>query len=304
MPFPWRLSFLLGLSLFVAAGEKSSSLPGVAGLKMTVRHTGRDSSSELTTYFRPDARRVEYRNLIGHRYGPHIASIERCDLGEAFELNLDQQEYDSRPYPPKPLTKEQLATWAMKPLQPAQPGAPTLRIEITTVDTGERRDFFGHAARHIVTTRKETPLEGSHTEAQESVTDGWYIDLDTSISCDLHLQSSRNKQMFVRLTAGNAPPERIEAVQKGDPETGLAVEWKMTAKSEFALPDGTRRETTSRITLRIVEFVEGPLDPALFEVPARFRKVARIDSNQPQDELSAIKIAWQQLVARAEDFFN
>ncbi len=304
MPFPLRLSFLLGLSLFAAAGEKSSSLPGAAGLKMTVRHTSRDFSSELTTYFRPDARRVEYRNLIGHRYGPHIASIERCDLGEAFELNLDQQEYDSRPYPPKPLTKEQLAKWAMKPLQPAQPGAPTLRIEITTVDTGERKDFFGHAARRIVTTRKETPLEGSRFEAQESVTDGWYIDLDTAISCDLQLRSPRNKQMFARLTAANAPQERIEAVQKGDAETGFAVEWKVTAKSEFALPDGTKRETTSRNSLRIMEFAEGPLDPALFEVPAGFRKVARIDSNQPKDELSAVKSAWQRLVVRVEDFFN
>jgi hypothetical protein len=302
MLFPLRLSFLLGICLFLVLGEKSFPLPGAAGVKMTVRHMGLGGSSEQTTYFRPDARRMEYRNVIGYQYGPHIAAIERCDLGEAFELNLDQREFDSRPYPPKPLTKEQFAKWGMKPGEAAQPGPPTLRIEIRTVDTGERKDFFGHAARHVVTTRKETPLEGSHSEAQESVTDGWYIDLDTRISCDLKWPA--NKKGFARLTARNAAPERIEFVQTGDAETGFPVEWKVTSKSDFTLPDGAKKQTTSKNDMRIVEFVEGPLDPALFEVPAGFRKVAQIDTNQPGDGLSAIKIAWQQLVAKVEDFFN
>jgi hypothetical protein len=302
MPFFLKLSFLLGFSLFLASGEKSAQLGETSGIRMTVRHTVYGTSSELTTYFRPDARRVEYRNLVGHEYGPHIASIERCDLGEAFDLNLDQREYDARPYPPKPLAKEELAKWGLRPAEVAPPSAATLRIEITTVDTGERKDFFGHAARHVVTTRKETPLEGSHSGAQESVTDGWYIDLDTRISCDL--KWSANKRGFARLTIGNAAPERIELVQTGDVETGFPVEWKATSKSEFALPDGTKSKTTSKNGMTIVEFVEGPLDPALFEVPAGFKKVALIDSNRPGDGLSAIKIAWQQLVAKVEGFFN
>ena len=200
------------------------------------------------------------------------------DLGEAFELNLDQREYDARPYPPKPLAKEELAKWGLRPAEVAPPSAATLRIEITTVDTGERKDFFGHAARRVVTTRKETPLEGSHSGAQESVTDGWYIDLDTRISCDLKWPA--NKKGFARLTIGNAAPERIEFVQTGDAETGFPVEWKATSKSEFALPDGTKSKTTSKNDMRIVEFVEGPPDPALFEVPAGFKKVALIDGLQ------------------------
>jgi hypothetical protein len=111
-------------------------------------------------------------------------------------------------------------------------------------------------------------------------------------------------QGFARLTARNAAPERIEFVQTGDAETGFPVEWKVTSKSDFTLPDGAKKQTTSKNDMRIVEFVEGPLDPALFEVPAGFRKVAQIDTNQPGDGLSAIKIAWQQLVAKVEDFFN
>jgi hypothetical protein len=71
------------------------------------------------------------------------------------------------------------------------------------VDTGERKDFFGHPARHVITTTKETPLHESHSEARESVTDGWYIDLDTRISCDLRW--SANKNGFAHITFGNAP---------------------------------------------------------------------------------------------------
>jgi hypothetical protein len=302
MFFALRLSLVLGFSLFLASGEKSAQLPATRGIKMTVRHTVYGTSSERATYFRSDARRVEYRNLIGHQFGPHIASIERCDLGEAFELNLDQHEYDARTYPPKPLAKEELAKWGLRPPQVAAQGAATLRIEVTTVDTGERKDFFGHPARHVVSATKEMPLEDSHSEERESVTDGWYIDLDTRISCDPRWPL--NKKGFARLTSGNAPLERIEFLQSGDAETGFPVESKVTSKSGFALPDGTRKETTSKISMRIVEFVEGPLDPGLFEVPTGFKKVARINSNQPGDGLSAIKIAWQQLVARVEDFLN
>jgi hypothetical protein len=303
MFFPLRLSLVLALSLFLASGEKSAQLPRASGIKMTLRQTLYGTSSEHVTYFRSDARRVEYRNLIGHQFGPHIASIERCDLGQAFELNLDQREYDARTYPPRPLAKEELVKWGLRrPPQVAPQGAATLRIEVTTVDTGERKDFFGHPARHVITTTKETPLEESHSEARESVTDGWYIDLDTRISCDLRW--SRNKNGFARITSGNAPLERIEFLQSGDAETGLPVESKVTSKSGLALPDGTKREITSKISMSIVEFVEGPLDPGLFEVPAGFKKVARINSNQPEYGLSAIRIAWQQLVAKVEDFFN
>jgi hypothetical protein len=115
MSFPLRLSLLFCLSLLLASGEKSSTLPGATGIQMTVRHTGRGILWEFTTYFRADARRQDSRSITGHRYGPRLALIERCDVGEAFDLNLDQQEYQSGPYPPKALTKEDLARLGVNP---------------------------------------------------------------------------------------------------------------------------------------------------------------------------------------------
>jgi hypothetical protein len=158
----------------------------------------------------------------------------------------------------------------------------------------------------VITSRIETPLQGSHRDAQESVRDGWYIDLDTTISCDLRSHrpgNSKGSGIFM-LTAGNAPAERIEIVQNGDAETGFPVEWRISTKSEFTRPDGTKRATTSEDKMKIIEFVEGPLDPALFEVPAGFKKVARIDANEPGEEQSMLIVAWRQIMDRVENLLH
>ncbi len=304
MIFPMRMSLLLGLSLFLASGGMTSTWPGATGVKITVRYTVAGIVSEQTIYFRADAKRIEYRKVSGHRYGPHMAGIERCDLGEAYDLNLDRQEYDSAPYPPKPLTKEQLAKSGMKPPQALPPGLPTLRIEVTTVDTGERKDFFGRTARHVITTTRETPLEGSHREAQETVIDGWYIDLDTRISCDRRWPDNKRGTGVAYLRAGNAPSERIESVQNGKAETGFPVETKMISKSLFTLPDGSEKKTDSRDMMKVIDFAEGPVNPALFEVPAAFKRMDHIDSNGLGEQQSALTLAWYRVVDKVEDLWN
>jgi hypothetical protein len=111
--------------------------------------------------------------------------IVRCDLGQSFLLRSKTGEYSSSSYPPKPPTPEQATQLAVEKSDRGESAKPTLRIETTTVDTGERQEMFGYVARHVITTRKQTPLDGSTSQPSQSVTDGWYIDLDRSISCDL-----------------------------------------------------------------------------------------------------------------------
>src|SRR2546426_2089727 len=79
--------------------------------------------------------------------------IWRCDLGQISELNLDDREYHSSPLPKWP-TREELQARAAKSPQPAQPKKPNLLVEISTVDTGERKELFGYTARHVITTRR------------------------------------------------------------------------------------------------------------------------------------------------------
>src|SRR5207253_1502333 len=92
---------------FLILGIPLLRASNASGLKMTVRHTSEGISSDQTFYIEKDRRRAEYRNWIGVHYGPQLASITRCDLGQMFELNLDAGEYVAGSYPPKPLSKEE-----------------------------------------------------------------------------------------------------------------------------------------------------------------------------------------------------
>jgi hypothetical protein len=253
-----------------------------SGTKITIQSGPPGNLSDRTTYTQVDRMRTEYRNSFGRRhpaepaYGPHLARIVRCDLGQSFELNLDTSEYTSSQYPPKPLTDEQIKARGLDRMMP--PGNPTIRVEIKTTDTGERKEMFGHAARHVITTRTQTPLDGSKSELQEMVTDGWYIDFDQQLSCEAKSSKVMRGYISSYLSVGNGrhPLEKPEFVKVGEPETGFLMDSTVTSKSP-SLHDGT----TPSFEMHVTEFAEGPLDPALFEIPAGFKLVDHIDRNPP-----------------------
>jgi hypothetical protein len=263
------------------------------GIKMTIRRVFVGNSSEQTIYVQGDRKRMEFRNYAGQRKadgsqqwlsGPRLAAITRCDLGQVFELNLDAAEYVSAPYPPKPLTQAEIEAHGSGKPDMFQSREPTQRIETTTVDTGERKEFFGHIARHVIITRKQIPLEGSHSEPQETVTDGWYIDLDPQVSCDRKL--SRGKRAHSYVVAGKQPAEKPEFVDIGESETGFAVQLVMVSKGTYTLPDGTNKQTDSKSETLVTRLELGSLDPGLFEIPPGFKHMQHIERN-PRTSLSS-----------------
>jgi len=276
-------SLLLGIPLLQVSQN--------TGIAMTVRTDfGPTNSSEQTTYWQPDRERTEHRSSLGRRrtdgsqeeiYGPRIATIARCDLGQTFNLNLDSGEYDSGPYPPNQLAMAQLMSLASKmPPQTAPVEKPTVRIETTTVDTGERMQMFGRMARHVVTTRKEIPLEDSQRLPQESVTDGWYIDLDQRLSCGPRWPEGTKAHSFSTVAAmGAQPVDRPEFIDIGDAKTGFALRQVDTTIATIPLPDGSVKHTESKFEREVTQFQEGPLDPSLFEIPAGFRLVDHVEQN-------------------------
>ncbi len=168
---------------------------------------------------------MEIRNILGSKnpdgspqlhYGPRLAIITRCDLGQMVELNLDASEYTSTAYPPKPLTAEQVKARGLEIPVHSASDPPTLRIERNTLDTGERKQMFANSARHIITTQRQIPLAGSHLQPQETVTDGWYIDFDERLSCSPH--GSKNTRGFLGGVTGPQAREKIDFVSTG---TGL-----------------------------------------------------------------------------------
>ncbi len=261
---------------------------------MTIQHGQAVLPTLQTIYLQADRKRVEFRNAFGQKnadgsvqpaYGPRLVAITRCDLGKARGLETPAT-YNS--------------------------DKPTLRIEVTTTDTGERKEIFGHIARHVVTTRKQIPLEGSHSEPQDSVTDAWYIDfqsinLHQRLSCDRKPPEGKHAytHSYLRAVDGNRPMDKPEFVTIGEPETGFALHSVTTSKSTYTLPDGARKQSDSKFEMQVTQFEEGPLDPALFEIPSGFKHVEHIERNQVAPASSSqISYLWQRLKASVAGLFS
>lgn len=156
-----------------------------------------------TIYVQGPSQRVEFLGpVLGLRFAesrhlplqndakwPHLAVITHCDTGVVEELNLDTREYRQFKAP-KYLSEEDFQKMAERARKASEK-----EIKATTIDTGESRDFFGHVARHKVTTihhqssgtrlyassfhKRALYTESTHyaeIQYQETL-DGWYVDL-------------------------------------------------------------------------------------------------------------------------------
>ena len=313
MTFSSAWLLFLGVPLLQASENTS--------LKMTIQHGAAGNLTEQTIYLQADRKRMEFHNSFGRVgpdrslqqvSGPRLVAITRCDLGQHFELNLDTSEYTVSSYPPKPLTPEQIKARGLQTAFAYLSDKPTLRIEITTDDTGERKEMFGYSARHVITTTKQIPLEGSHSAPQESITDGWYIDspgIDPNqrLSCDGNQAAGKKSYSFASLSGGNGnrPRERPEFVTTGERETGFALYSVTTSKNSYTLPDGTQKHSDSKFETKVTEFKKGPLDPALFEIPAGFKQVESIERNPPAAALaSQTRDFWQRFKDSVAGLFS
>ena len=274
---PFTAALLLVLTMLAASAS------GMPDLKVTVRETS-VGRKETVTYVQTDRKRTEEherwaqslwpRGLYVYIDAPHFVTITRCDLGQSFELNLDDREYTSMSLP-KFSSKEELQARAAKRPNPTALPQPNLLIETTTLDSGEHKQMFGYTARHVITTRKQIPLEGSRQEPTETVTDGWYIDLDTSVSCDPQRQSGVAVGFtLIGGTGGEFPIPAFKTI--GKPESGFALATKTTFRSTYTLPDGSKQESSSITETQVTELSARTIAAALFEVPPDFRQVSQV----------------------------
>jgi hypothetical protein len=257
------------------------------------------TSDESIVYLQGDQRRTEWRREQSNPlwpggplvpfYEPNSALVERCDgaAHKAFHLNLDDKTWalfeKFRKLSPED-TKRSQDDFARFPT----PAKPTTEHVITTNDTGERKQVFGHTARHVITTRTVTRLEGGY--AQETVTDGWYVDLDTRISCDPKQPSFHEGITYSRaqlstqtvspdgriLHQSASPASLVKMTYVGEPETGFAVQVKTTIQYVITGPENVARDHTTTTETIVTELASEPIDPRLFEVPTGYRKADRI----------------------------
>ena len=256
-------------------------------------------TEEQILYLQGERRRTEWkresRNALwpggpqATFHEPHSALIESCegDVKKAFSIDLDNRTYAPVALRRK-LSAEEVKSVQNRIRQPEVPPRPTVLHEITTVDQGERKKVFGYTARHVITTYKVIPLEAASVTAQGSVTDGWYIDLDTHIGCDPQNETPREGTTYsaVRLLVGSPPqtgipsdsgsaPNVVQTTYVGRPETGFPI-WVRSTIRSFVSIQGHLTEQVSTTEAEVTELSSVNLDPNLFELPEKFQPVERI----------------------------
>jgi hypothetical protein len=206
-------------------------------------------------------RKVQYRHgmmrrddSLGAATTASIADIANCETKTGFLIDLNAHEY--RNYKVVRFASEGQRGEYLK-----KAGKTAVQVESKTVDTGERKVFFGHSAKHLITTTKRA---GANSRGGEETFDGWYIDHerpDHNCAPDF----VRSEPYYVIGSALVDYPDIAQFHHTGPLPTGLAVIAKFTGKLA-ATKDGTPGRTIT-IEKTIEDLSDSPLSPSLFQLP-------------------------------------
>lgn len=286
------------LPVCLLASVVSTGQTDAHDLKITTRHTSIGSEFTTTTYYSGESSRSEMQIFSGNVKGHHRALIQKkgAESIQVYDLDLDAHEYVSHQ------TDLRGIKLGAKPIA-VKPSGKTYVINTDVVDTGERKEMFGHIARHLITKEKRIGgPENCYGGNTESEIDGWYIDYDA-----LPLPQRPKAGVVAHMVTHSARigsihcSDKIEAHRTG-PRTGFPLKETNTWPSEGLQPGNTSRQNASFSTREVVEFVEAPLGPALFEVPADFRRVDEL-TDPTQRRLQALTY-WERFKYELWSFFH
>ena len=270
----------------------------VNGVKIVTRQVTGAVSDTRIEYLTANRLRNEWQTHNGDRSGPLMASIiQRGNTNRVFVLDLQAHEYIAYE------TDWQGGALGVKP-RPVEYSNGMLQIWIDSVDTGERQAMFGHMARHIITLEKRLATPGACARNSESRTDGWYIDDSVMPDWRRAKKNSVAVAVLVSTFTGNCADktDRLDVHRTGV-EPGFPLKTNTTTKSEIMGPDGSTRIVASNWGSEVTEFFEGPLDPALFDIPGDFHRVDSLKnwySPAPRRQLTG----WEWFREKVQEFFR
>jgi len=277
----------------------TSPNPSVNGVKIVTRQITGGFTDTRTEYLAPDLLRNEWQSQMRDGSGPPMATIiQRGERDRVFMLDLAAHEYITYEMDPRG------STVAMK--RPMVESGGTLNIATATTDTGERKELFGHTARHIITRERRVAGPGACSKPSLSETDGWYI--DGSVMPEWHQQKKNNYGVVLaaEVSAGSNDKcfnkvDKIEVHRTGV-ETGFPVKVTTTLTSETIQADGSPRTLTSTWGSEVVELKEGPLELTLFDVPKDFTRVESLRSwtAKPPRQLTG----WEWFKEKVQEMFK
>jgi len=210
--------------------------------------------------------------------GPMV-TIQRCDTHVLYTLSPKRREYMESSIP----SLADLEKAREQAKQKSNDAPPNLVFEITTVDTGETKQAFGHTAHHYITTTKQTPSPELGQEPSQTVEDAWYLDMPDVMTCEPvshrprgFIGSTFSTRVGGLIGTGHTLPDiRPEFRYTGPEPQGLVLSSKRTTQSVHVLQTGEKQNAESVLSHEIIEISEVPIDPTLFEVPSDFKKVSQ-----------------------------
>jgi hypothetical protein len=228
-----------------------------ADVKVRAKSTQGSAVSEQTTYIKGQRQRLELAGGV-------MISVTQCDLQRTLQIIPQSKTYIVTPFNTDSAAR---AATQPKPGQPTAKENPAVKggVVLTTIatkDTGERKTIFGYTARHIITqmSTESSPQACQQVKSKMEI-DAWYIDAAFGLDCD----TNGGYPTYNRADQ-NGCRDRYEVKQTGVAAKGYPVWMKTTMFDENGQPSFSS-------VLEVIEFSQGPLDAALFEVPAGYREV-------------------------------
>jgi hypothetical protein len=282
------------LALILAAA--SSAYAGDLKVASVIRFQNGDVYSSVR-YYRGERVRMEWRDQATWKpglvtYGPRRATIYQCDAQRVIELNLEAHKYSTAEL------NERCRGKAAPP--PEAKGIVNIYIERT--DTGERRQILGRSARHIITHERQVAGPQACWSDAEMDVDGWYIDMPEQ-PADKKLRNHTNNEAEPLTMSWANCRDKIEVHRAGIEKPGFPVKTVKTSRSSKLQPDGSRKEYTSRWEFEVTELSEAPLDAALFDLPANFSRVAKIDARPSVPFSVEVGYWWNDVVRTVSSWF-
>jgi hypothetical protein len=294
MNMPLATVLLLVVSTFTSPG------PSISGVKIVTRQVTGGFTDTRTEYLAADRLRNEWHSQMRDRVGPPMATIVlRGERDRIFVLDMQAREYFTYE------TDSRGTAVGIRP-RPTVASGGTLQIWIESIDTGEKKEIFGHIAHHIITREKRIAGPGACSKPSQSETDGWYI--DNSLLPEWRQQKKNGMAVVVaaEVAAGATDKcfnkmDKIEVHRTGV-ETGFPIKITTTLRSEITQPDGSPIILSSTWGSEVVELKEGPLELSLFEVPQDFHRVDVLRSwaGPAPRQLSG----WEWFKEKLQEFFR
>jgi hypothetical protein len=285
-----RLAGLVLLAVIAVRGQDAPRIvvPNTPDLTISTRITG-DGPSRQTVTVRLKGARQRTDRTYEAEHGPPAAwppTISQCDRRRTLILNPMEKTYGYLLIePPQRATVRRPPGTVLSRLVETRHS--TAQATIDAVDTGQRRQFAGLIARHVVTTENMT-MEGQTTAASIRVQDGWYVDLPPAGCVDCG-----DTEMLALGTVIRATSEPAPALPR--------VTFLGRAKRGFALIETDRVEAAGRAVLRTTELLEisnAPIDAAVFDVPVGYRAAlpypgGGFDFSRPDTIGNRLSLLWE-----------